>query len=250
MLSLEAKSTCLKSGLFRTLDDETLSAIAGRMGERDFAAGETLFVAGEPGDEIFVIVEGEIEIFVGEHIIAVLGPGQLFGEMAVLGGGRRTAGGRARGEAKLLFLKEKALKILIQQLPGLAFAIFRVLIDRLDEANQANRFLSAPPPPVGMATVVSGPLTGEAYPIHHRRTLVGRSQHSTADVLRLTFPVEDEALCDDHAVLTIGEEGVFVEPRDGEVTVNGEAIAECMALTVDDRVGLADLEIQVAPTEG
>src|SRR5210317_169861 len=105
MLSVEEKASCLRKGIFETLDEDTLLAMAQRMGEADFEDGESLFLKGEPGEEIFVVVSGQIEIHVGEHVIAVLGGGQLFGEMAVLGGGKRTASGRAKGETRVLFLK-------------------------------------------------------------------------------------------------------------------------------------------------
>ena len=71
-----------------------------------------------------LILEGEIEIYDGNYVIAVLEQGQLFGEMAVLGGGRRTASGRAKDAARLLFLKDKAIRLLIQQVPDIAFALF------------------------------------------------------------------------------------------------------------------------------
>ncbi|MHC4885146.1 MAG: cyclic nucleotide-binding domain-containing protein [Planctomycetota bacterium] len=250
MLELDDKIAALQKGIFSGLDHDTLAAMAGRMGERSLSDGEVLFLKGEPGDEIFVVVEGEIEIFIHDHSIALLGAGQLFGEMAVLGGGLRTASGRAKGTARLLFLKEKAIKLLIQQIPDLAFAIFKVLVERLEEANRLTMFLSEEQVALGTVKVVGGALAGEVYPIHHREAVLGRARFSAAaDAFRIALPVEDDRLLEQHAHVSLQEGIAYIEPQDGEVCVNGEVIADCLALSDEDviEVGGLSLKIEVHP---
>ena len=121
MLSVEEKARCLEKGVFGALEAAARLALAERMGERQIEDGQTLFMEGEPGSHVFVIVSGEVEVRRGETVLAVLGPGELIGEMAVLGSGLRTASARARGTARFLFLKDRAIRLLIQQIPEIAF---------------------------------------------------------------------------------------------------------------------------------
>ncbi len=245
MLSLDEKAASLRRGIFENLDETTLADLAGRMGQRDLEDGEVLFLRGEPGDEIFVIVSGQIEIFVDEHVVAVLGAGELFGEMAVLGGGLRTAGGRARGETRLLFLKEKAIKLLIQQTPDLAFAIFRVLISRLEEANRLALFLSRPRTRLGSVEFVSGRLAGRTLPLHHRQSVVGRRRGSVgADALRVALPTRRPEVHERHALLTLEDGAAYLEPLEGPVLVNGEAIDDSLAISSTDVVDLGGLQLR------
>jgi CRP-like cAMP-binding protein len=244
MLSLEEKADSLGRGIFEMLDRETLAAMAGRMGERDLAGGEVLLIKGEPGDEIFVVVEGEIEIFVGAHIIAVLGAGQMFGEMAVLGGGRRTAGARAKGKTRLLFLKEKALKLLVQQIPDLAFAIFKVLIDRLEEANRLALFLSSAKKQLGYVEIIAGDIKGKRIPIFHAEAVVGKSKGSvTADALRVALPTADATVLEQHAFLKIEDGNIYLEPRNGTAQVHGMEIEDSLMLAPDDEVTLGGVTL-------
>src|SRR4051812_45158865 len=76
---------------------------------RDVPAREVLFWVGDPGAEFFIISAGQVEITVPdqagrEMTLAVLGPGDFLGEIALLDGGTRTATARARTDATLLCL--------------------------------------------------------------------------------------------------------------------------------------------------
>src|SRR4051812_8483684 len=72
---------------------------------REVPAGDAFFWVGEPGDELFVIRSGRVSISVPDHggqeiTLAELGPGSMFGEIALLDGGPRTATARARTDAE------------------------------------------------------------------------------------------------------------------------------------------------------
>ncbi|MHC4873790.1 MAG: cyclic nucleotide-binding domain-containing protein [Planctomycetota bacterium] len=246
MLDLAEKKEALRKGIFSDLDEDTLEALAGRMGERELEDEENLFLSGEPGDEIFVIVEGEVDIYINEHVIAVLGPGALFGEMAVLGGGKRTASGRAKGALRLLFLKEKAIKILIQQLPDLAFAIFKVLIERLEEANKLAMFLENEKVVYGEVVVNSGDLAGKTFQIYHKEAPLGKAKNSAAaDSLRIALPAAGGDLLDKHALVTIKDGIAYIEPKEGEVLVHGAEIDDCFELAADDEVEAGGLNFSI-----
>lgn len=244
MLSVEEKAAFLGGGIFGNLDEDIRLTVARRMGQRELADGDPLFLQGEPGDEIFIIVEGQIEINMGEHVVAVLEPGQVFGEMAVFGRGRRTAGARAKGTVQLLFLKNQAVRLLIQQVPDLAFEFFNVISDRLEEANHVSQFLAEPKVDHGTVEVIRGELAGQSFSINHKDAALGRSRGSVADVLRLALPVTGGDLMDRHARISISGNSVFIEPLDGEVAVNGESIDDGMEVGPEDTVEVGGLSLR------
>lgn len=246
MMTPEEKAASLRGGLFNDLPEDVLQNIALRMGERTLADNEQLFLNGEPGDEMFVVIEGEIEIHIGDYVIAVLGPGEVFGEMAVLGSGRRTASGRARGDVRLLFLKAKALRVLVQQQPELAFSLFKVLIERLDEANRLARFLATNPTESGHVHIVSGPCAGQRVPLFHAQAPLGRATGSvTADALRIALPVENASTLEErHAHVQIHDGSVFIAPLDGTVVIHGEEIDDYVHVSPEDKVVCGDLTLR------
>jgi len=85
-----------RSPIFEGLTDTALDRIAGLAIVKNVAARTLLFQHGEPGDALFAIVTGRVEISVvgtsGRRLVLnVLGPGDVFGEIALLDGGERTA---------------------------------------------------------------------------------------------------------------------------------------------------------------
>ena len=70
--------------IFSTLDDEALLTIATFAGEHSVPAGKRLLNEGDYAYEFMAIEEGEAEVVRGDERLAVLGPGQFFGEMALL----------------------------------------------------------------------------------------------------------------------------------------------------------------------
>ena len=77
--------------LFKTLTPRQLSDVAEEMTKRHYAAGEIIIREGEPGEEFMLISEGEVEVIRAEHEVARLGPGDFFGEVALISGEPRNA---------------------------------------------------------------------------------------------------------------------------------------------------------------
>jgi putative ABC transport system ATP-binding protein len=77
--------------LFMALTPRQLTDVAERMTKRRFGAGETIIREGEPGEEFFLISEGEVDVIRAEHEVARLGPGDFFGEVALISGEPRNA---------------------------------------------------------------------------------------------------------------------------------------------------------------
>ena len=84
--------------LFKTLTPRQLTDVAEKMTKRHYAAGETIIREGEAGEEFFLVSDGEVEIDRAEHEVARLGPGDFFGEVALISGEPRNATVVATGE--------------------------------------------------------------------------------------------------------------------------------------------------------
>ena len=84
--------------LFKALTPQQLSDVAEHVKKRHFAAGETIVREGEPGEEFFVISDGEVEVIRADHEVARLRPGDFFGEVALISGEPRNATVVAEGE--------------------------------------------------------------------------------------------------------------------------------------------------------
>ena len=84
--------------LFKALTPQQLSDVAEHVKKRHYAAGETIVREGEPGEEFFVISDGEVEVIRADHEVARLGSGDFFGEVALISGEPRNATVVAEGE--------------------------------------------------------------------------------------------------------------------------------------------------------
>jgi zinc transporter ZupT len=105
---------------------------------RRLGPGQVLFNAGDPGDALYIVASGEIEILEGngsdgipsDQSIASLGRGEAFGEMALLSGSPRTATARSSGDVELLEIGRKDFERLVAGDPVLARAVERLSHDR------------------------------------------------------------------------------------------------------------------------
>ena len=117
---------------------------------RDFAPGSVLFEEGQPGDYMYVVQAGEVEIRrqVGEteRVLAVLTPGDFLGEMAILNARPRSATAVVRTPARLLVIEGKTFEAMLRARPEIALRIIKTLAIRLESANQQVELLLLPTP--------------------------------------------------------------------------------------------------------
>ncbi|HEY1369392.1 MAG TPA: cyclic nucleotide-binding domain-containing protein [Gaiellaceae bacterium] len=120
--------------LFASLDEAELQEVAGWFDVR--AVGEGMRIAGEgaSGYFFFVLAEGTAAVTLDGEEIATLGPGDFFGEMALLGDGRRTATVTTTSATRLLVLFGTDFRKLEQQLPDAAVRIESAMRDRAARA--------------------------------------------------------------------------------------------------------------------
>jgi CRP-like cAMP-binding protein len=127
--------TLRKTGIFRELPEQDLEDLSAHMTSRDYPAGATILREGTRGSAMFIIVSGEIEIKkkkpeLGIDLtIARLGPGDIFGEMALLTGALRSATVITATAAHVLVLKKEDFDSLVLHNPRIAMPI-NVLVDQ------------------------------------------------------------------------------------------------------------------------
>jgi len=105
--------------------------------------GELIFRQDEPGESMYVIQSGTVEISQqreeGREVLALLEKGEMFGELALLRKGPRTATARAAGQTRLLSLTSRTLQDRVRQDPGVALHILRGLTHKIYRADQRIR---------------------------------------------------------------------------------------------------------------
>jgi CRP-like cAMP-binding protein len=122
--------------LLRHLPPEDIEEILPCVRDRALAPGEILFRAGDQGDALYIVAKGKVEIMESggankqDHVLAELGPGQAFGEMALLSGGKRTATVRAAEQSELLAIEKRDFDDLIAHDHQLAAAVARLSHER------------------------------------------------------------------------------------------------------------------------
>jgi len=126
--------------LFAQLDDDERTVLAQAMSHRTVAAGEHLFRAGEPGDSMFIVERGAVELFVNDTtgqkiVLHTSQPGDFFGELSLLDGGSRTASARAVEQTLLLVLDREDLLQLFRKRPDAALDMLAVMGRMTRKAN-------------------------------------------------------------------------------------------------------------------
>jgi CRP/FNR family cyclic AMP-dependent transcriptional regulator len=122
--------------IFQLLDDTERRTLAALFEERSCGVGETIFHEGEPGDELFLVKQGHVHVFItsdiGDRIVlANATSGDVFGEISLLDGGPRTASAAAADATTVLALDRDRLFELVQRHPHVALDLLTVMGQRL-----------------------------------------------------------------------------------------------------------------------
>jgi CRP/FNR family cyclic AMP-dependent transcriptional regulator len=104
---------------------------------RRFKAGEVIFKEGDRGEEFFVIRSGKVGVRLGNRTLEELGEGEIFGEMALIDAGPRSATVIAETDVVVVPVGEKQFLFMTSEAPYFALSLMRVLVQRLRAANKA-----------------------------------------------------------------------------------------------------------------
>lgn len=127
--------------LFRGLSEGELRELTAAASERRFPKGAVIFNAGDAAEALHLILAGAVKVFRlsddgREQTLAVLGPGDCLGEVALLDGGSRSAGAAALVETRLLTLPRSAFGQALKRQPTIAEKLLALLATRLRVANR------------------------------------------------------------------------------------------------------------------
>jgi diguanylate cyclase (GGDEF)-like protein len=130
-LELDKKLTLLRRApLLKALPLNTLRSLIAESRERSLAPGEIVFEEGDPGQSMYVVVRGKVAISKQGKRIALGGPGDCFGEMALIESKERSAGLFALSDATVIEISEAEFREKIATNPRALFALLRTFSDR------------------------------------------------------------------------------------------------------------------------
>jgi CRP/FNR family cyclic AMP-dependent transcriptional regulator len=140
-----------KIHIFAGLRPEALRLVARVAVEEQHAHGTVIFKHGDPGEKLYVILEGRVRICrevqgMGEEALAIVGPGDVFGEMSLLDDSVRSADARVHESCRLLAIHRDSFEDLLFVHKDLAYEVLwnvvRMLTRRLRETNDRFAMLS------------------------------------------------------------------------------------------------------------
>lgn len=132
----------MQAALFSALDAEGAAALRASLAERHVSKGEVLFAEGDPGDRMYVIIDGKVKLGQTstdgrESLLSILGPGEMFGELSLFDPGLRTSTATALTDAIVLGLGNDQLRPWLTGRPEVAAALLQALAQRLRRTNEA-----------------------------------------------------------------------------------------------------------------
>ncbi len=127
---------------FRTLGRDGIDFIVERLKFRPFEANEVICKAGDPGDKMYIIINGKVKVVVTpensdeEHVIAYLGSGDYFGEMALLTGEPRSATVITTEPSEMFILHKSDFEVVIERFPSITLSMGKIMSQRLRDTLQ------------------------------------------------------------------------------------------------------------------
>jgi CRP-like cAMP-binding protein len=117
--------------LFSRVPKRHLKTILERMGQYDYEKGATILKNARQGEVLYLLLEGSARVVRGGRTVAKLGPGDFFGEIAVLDRRPRTATVTATSPVKCLTLHRDVLREVLEEEPAVAWSLLEELASRL-----------------------------------------------------------------------------------------------------------------------
>ncbi len=128
--------------LFEGLDEEQQRSLRAKMGQTTLRRGEVLFEEGDPGNRLYIITEGKVKLGHTssdgrENLLAVLGPGEIIGELTLFDPGPRSTTATAVSPVTLLHLDHADLVVILDTNPTMSKHMLRALARRLRRTNES-----------------------------------------------------------------------------------------------------------------
>ena len=136
------EATVRRAPLFTALDDSAARDLRSAMTAIKIKKGEDLFLEGDDGDHLYVIIDGKIKLGTKsvdgrENLLSILGPGEMFGELSLFDPGPRTSTATAVTDARLLSLGHDQVIPWVKDHPEVSLQLLARLAQRLRRTNEA-----------------------------------------------------------------------------------------------------------------
>ncbi|SDS60804.1 CRP-like cAMP-activated global transcriptional regulator GlxR [Corynebacterium timonense] len=134
------QETLARAGIFQGVEPAAVSALIGEMETVNFTRGTTIFDEGEPGDRLYIIIDGKVKLARHapdgrENLLSVMGPSDMFGELSIFDPGPRTSSAVCVTEVTAATMNSDMLKQWIENHPEISQQLLRVLARRLRRTN-------------------------------------------------------------------------------------------------------------------
>ena len=127
--------------LFENLAEDELARVSALAHAKDFANNQLIFSKGDPATGMMAVTTGQVRIVNysadgKEIVLRLVNPGEVFGEIALIDGGERTAEARAHGKTTLLFIDRHDFLPFLEENPKLCIDLMKVLCQRLRSTSE------------------------------------------------------------------------------------------------------------------
>jgi CRP/FNR family transcriptional regulator, cyclic AMP receptor protein len=135
----DEKRALIKSvPLFATCDNRELERLGMLVDEVSLPAGRVLFNQGDSASELFIVVEGRVRVDRNGTTIATRGPGEFFGEMALVSEGTRMATATCESDCRFLVLGHREFHSLMDEFPAMKMRVLETLAERVRSLDTAS----------------------------------------------------------------------------------------------------------------
>lgn len=134
------QETLSRAGIFQGVDPDAVINLISQMQTESFPRGTTIFDEGEPGDTLYIIIEGKVKLARHapdgrENLLSVMGPSDMFGELSIFDPGPRTSSAVCVTEVTCASMDSQMLRTWIDSHPEISQQLLRVLARRLRRTN-------------------------------------------------------------------------------------------------------------------
>ncbi|MBN3457999.1 Crp/Fnr family transcriptional regulator [Mycobacterium sp. DSM 3803] len=219
-----------RASILRSVDPATASALIAQFTAVEFAAGSHIFHEDDPGDQLYIIGSGKVKFSRRspdgrEHVVTVMGPSDMFGELAVFDPAPRTSTATALTDVSAVTLDRDAICGLITSRPGVAEQLLRILARRVRRTNDNVADLVLVDVPGRVARKLLSLAQRFGYQEDgHVRLIHHLSRTELAQLVGATPESVDRALTDFH------RKGWLRVEDQAVVIVNSDRLQQCAAL--------------------
>src|SRR5262245_28787933 len=143
-MAIQDASQLRQFNIFTRLDDQEIKDLAAQLDSKKYLKGQRLFAVGDPGGSMFLVVNGQVELYLVDEDnnkiqLGVTGPGEIFGEMSLIDNHPRSAYAKAIEETEVFVAVQEDLINLVRAHPDAALDLLAIFSTRLRAADERAR---------------------------------------------------------------------------------------------------------------